>query len=885
MSIAHLRTHVRQPFVRLVPLAVPLAFTFLFASMQSSSGTILPDGFAERQYGTGLINPTAMAFAPDPCPSAGTPVHRLFVCEQAGTVSVFHNGVLQTNPFLSVACDTRGERGLDGICFDPNFATNRYVYVYYTIYQANTSLPTHNRLSRFTADPANPDVALAGSETPIMEMDDLSTTAFVHNGGGLHFGLDGKLYVSVGENANGSNSQSLNTVLGKVLRINPIPENPDGTNPDSTFPTDNPFYNNTTGKNRAIYILGLRNPFTFSFQSGTGRLFINDVGSYIWEEINEGVSGGNYGWPTYEGPVEPPPVGFRNPIYAYMHFSGTPSGCAITGGDFYDPAPLCTGDPPYAFPTSYLSQYFFLDLCGDWIYTMDPTRIDPASQYGFHTINLFASDIHGSPTYLITGPDANLYYISRDDGAVYQIYYSASLVPTIGTQPRDQLVGQGWPATFTVDASGAPTLYYRWQRDNAYISGAPDSPTYTLPNAQVATDNGATFRCIVVNSFGSAVSMTALLTVIPQQPPTPIITAPAPNTYYNNGDTISFAGGATDPQDGTLAPSALTWTILFEHHALSNPNHHTHPFFGPTSGIAGGTVTLNFGETDPDVWYRIFLTAIDSFGLSQTTFTDVYPTRRLVNISGRAQIGTGDNALIAGFIIDGTASKQVVLRGIGPSLQVNGTPVPGTLQNPVLELHDRNGALIASNDDWATDANASQVQAAGLAPSDSREAALMRTLAPDFYTVIVRGANNTTGIGLAEMYDLSASSASTVANISARGFVGTGDDVLIGGIIVTSLAPQTVLFRAIGPDLTSAGVANALVDPTLELYDVNGTLISSNDNWKSDQQAQIEATGLAPGDDRDAAILSTLQLGDYTAIVRGSGGTTGVALVEAYALQ
>jgi hypothetical protein len=258
---------------------------------------------------------------------------------------------------------------------------------------------------------------------------------------------------------------------------------------------------------------------------------------------------------------------------------------------------------------------------------------------------------------------------------------------------------------------------------------------------------------------------------------------------------------------------------------------------------------------------------------------------RLANISTRAQIGTGDNVLIAGFIIHGSASKQLVLRGIGPSLQVNGTPVPGAVQDPVLELYDKNQALIARNDNWATDPNASQLQAAGLAPSDPREAALARTLTPGLYTVIVRGANNTTGIGLAEAYDLSQPPTSTVANISTRGFVGIGDDVLIGGIIVTGLAPQTVLFRAIGPDLASFGVANVLGDPTLQLYDINGTLIASNDNWKSNQQARIEATGLAPGDDQDAAILTTLEPGDYTAIVRGAGETVGVALVEAYALQ
>jgi glucose/arabinose dehydrogenase len=635
MSSQHLRTRLAKPFRRFAPLAVPLAFTFLFAPMQSVSGTTLPSGFAEKQYATGLTNPTAMAFAPDPCPASGTPVHRLFVCEQAGRVRVFRNGVLQPTAFLSVAADTRGERGLDGICFDPNFATNHYVYIYYTIFQSNTSLPTHNRLSRFTANPSNPDVAVAGSETPIMEMDDLSTVNFVHNGSAMHFGPDGKLYVAVGENAYGPNSQSFNTVLGKILRINPVPENPIGTNPISTFPTDNPFYNSTTGKNKAIYILGVRNPFTFNFQPGTGRLFVDDVGASTWEEINLGVKGGNYGWPTYEGPVEPPVPGFINPIFAYMHFSGTPMGCAITGGAFYNPAPLCSGDPPSGFPSSYVGQYFFLDLCGGWIYTMDPTQIDPTSPYGFHKINLFASGIHGSPTYLTLGPDAKLYYISRDDGAVYQIRYPASLAPTIGTQPANQLVGQGWPATFTVAASGIAPLHYRWQRNNTDISGAADSPSYTLSSPQVATDNGATFRCIVSNAYGTTASASALLTVIPQQPPTPTITVTTrfANHYYNAGDTISFSGSATDPQDGTLAPSALTWQILFEHHALSNPNHHTHPFFPPTSGITNGTVTLNFGETDPDVWYRIFLTAIDSYGLSQTRFTDVLPRHAQLSLT------------------------------------------------------------------------------------------------------------------------------------------------------------------------------------------------------------------------------------------------------------
>jgi glucose/arabinose dehydrogenase len=614
---------------------VPLFFAPL---RQVSAQTVLPSGFGQRLYGQGLMDPTAMAFAPDPCPSSGQPVHRLFVCEKEGRVRVFRNGVLRQTPFFTVAADTRGERGLDGICFDPNFAANHYVYLYYTILQGNPNAPTHNRLIRVTADPSNPDVALAGSVTPIMEMDDLLAASYVHNGGALRFGPDGKLYISTGENGNPPNSQSLSTVLGKVLRINPVPENPDGTNPDSTFPTDNPFFNTTTGKNRAIFALGLRNPFTFDFQRSTARMFIDDVGASTWEEINEGVRGRNYGWPTCEGNCQPPVSGLTNPLYAYQHFHESPQGCAITGGTFYNPPPRCSGDPPFGFPSSYIGQYFFLDFCGDWIYTMDPNHIDPNSPYGFHEVTQFASGIHGFPTYLITGPDGNLYYISRADGAVYQIRYPASLAPSIGTQPANVLVGQGWPATFTVDASGVPPLHYRWQRNDADISGAADSPSYTLQNPQVATDNGARFRCIVSNSYGNATTREAVLTVIPQQPPVCTISSPSPNTYYEAGETINFAGRADDPQDGPLPPSALTWEILFEHHSLNNPNHHTHPFFPPTPGIAGGTVTLNFGETDPDVWYRIFLTARDSYGLSSTIFRDVFPRHVQLTVTSNPPI-------------------------------------------------------------------------------------------------------------------------------------------------------------------------------------------------------------------------------------------------------
>ena len=237
----------------------------------------LPADFTETQFASGLTNPTAMAFAPD---------GRLFVCQQGGQLRVVKNGALLATPFVSLTVDSNGERGLLGVAFDPNFATNSFVYVYYTA----TTPQVHNRVSRFTASMANPDVAQAGSEVAILDLNNLSG-ATNHNGGAIHFGPDGKLYIAVGENANPANAQTIGNLLGKILRINS----------DGTLPADNPtsfpgIAGSTSGINRAIWSVGLRNPYTFTFQPVSGRMFINDVGQNSWEEINDGISGSNYGW-------------------------------------------------------------------------------------------------------------------------------------------------------------------------------------------------------------------------------------------------------------------------------------------------------------------------------------------------------------------------------------------------------------------------------------------------------------------------------------------------------------------------------------------------------------------------------------------------------------
>jgi glucose/arabinose dehydrogenase len=609
-------------------------FAFNLLALFATAAT-LPPGLVEKQIATNLPGvPTSIAFAPD---------GRLFVCLQQGQVSVIKNGFLLSTPFLSIPVDSFNERGLLGIAFDPSFATNHYVYLYHTI----PGPPPHNRISRYTAAG---DVAVPNSEAVILDLNSLSGDH--NNGGALHFGPDGKLYVGVGDGGTSSNAQTLSNLLGKILRINA----------DGTIAPDNPFYNTATGNNRAIWALGLKNPFTFAFQRGTTRMFINDVGTAFYEEINDGIAGSNYGYPVTEGPTTNP--AFRSPIYYYGHGTGPTTGCAIVGSAFYN-------TPVPQLPFAYLGKYFFADLCSGWIHTLDPMS---------HTVGAFASGI-SSPTNLEVGPDGALYYLASGSG-------------------------------------------------------------------------GQVFR-------------------------------------------VSAMPGV------------------------------------------------------------------------------------LANISTRLAVGTDNNVLIGGFIIGGTGPKQLLLRALGPTLTQFG--ISGVLQNPFMELHNSTGGLITFNDNWAQAANASLIPT-NLRPPNSAESAILATLNPGSYTAIVRGVNDTTGVALVEVYDIATGATSHLTNISTRGLVKINNDVMIAGLIVQSINEQ-VIVRALGPTLANFGITNPLADPTLSLLDANGTQLAFNDNWKNTQQAEITATGKAPPDDRESAIMRTLVPGNYTAVVRGMNNTTGLALVEVYALQ
>lgn len=644
-----------------------LSLFCLCAATQLSAQTFPPNFSRVVVNSTAQIqNPTAMAFTPD---------GRLFVCQQNGVVRVIKNDELLTTPFIDLDVSSTGERGLIGIAIDPDFSTNNYLYLYYTV----VTTPLHNRVSRFTAQG---DVVMAGSEQVLLELDNI--VAENHNGGAMAFGPDGKLYIATGENAVPMNAQNFDNTHGKLLRINK----------DGTAPTDNPFPSGSASRQR-IWAMGLRNPFTFAFQPGTGKLFVNDVGQDFAEEINDAtVPGRNFGWPTSEGTATNPQ--HTSPFYFYTQ-SG-PTLCAIVGGTFFNPTTT-------NYPPEYIGKYFFMDLCGAWIQYIDPTQSSP-------TAVSFGSAIGNQSLAITTGPDGNLYYLSRINQRVYKVVYTPpGGAPQITAQPQAATVFAGQQATFTVTATGTAPLGYQWQKDNVNIPGATQA-TLTLNNVQSA--DAGNYRVVVSNVSGTTTSNAVLLTVSappsapliitqpasrnvvagtsvsfnvvatgtaplfyqwrkngvalsgatsstytiasvvaadagnysvevsnsissvisneaglvvrpPNTKPVADILTPTTGTTYIAGTTISFSGTATDAEDGTLAANAYTWAINFHH----DTHQHDQPVL--TDITSGSFAVPTRGEVAANVWYRIILTVVDSEGDTGKDSIDIHPLKSTIS--------------------------------------------------------------------------------------------------------------------------------------------------------------------------------------------------------------------------------------------------------------
>jgi glucose/arabinose dehydrogenase len=557
----------------------------LFALLQSAGvqAATYPSGFSQGQVAGGLVKPTAMAVAPD---------GRLFICEQEGRLRVVKNGQLLPTPFVSLDVDFDGERGLVGIVLDPNFGSNGWVYLFHTVKEPFV----HNRITRFTA---SGDVAAPGSGVVIFDLDALGS-AKIHNGGAMRFGGGGKLYVASGENAQGPLAQSLSSHKGKILRLNP----------DGSIPADNPYYNTAQGPYRAIYALGFRNPFSLDVHPTTGRIFANDVGAAAWEEINEVVATGNYGWPAHEGPSND--LRYQAPLYAYSHSEGAVQGCAITGGVFYSPARP-------SFPAQYSGKYFFTDYCSGWIYTLDTSNPSAPPQ-------LFASDLAQFPVDLKLGADGSLYYIAYGYGAVFRIAYTPSQPPRVTAQSGGGTLASGSTATFEVSVSGDAPLTYAWFKNNVVIPNS-NSPRYTTP-ALSTSDSGARFSVSVTNAFGNASAAFEPITVTARQAPRVTIDTPVAGTLYRGGSTLSLRGSALDNENAAItADASYEWKLDFHHDA------HAHPLLAPIKQRQVNLSVPARGETSDNVWLRISLTVRDAQGLSSTVTRDIFPQKQDITLA------------------------------------------------------------------------------------------------------------------------------------------------------------------------------------------------------------------------------------------------------------
>lgn len=400
----------------------------------------------------------------------------------------------------------------------------------------------------------------------------------------------------------------------------------------------------------------------------------------------------------------------------------------------------------------------------------------------------------------------------------------------------------------------------------------------------------------VIGGFNAAVSQTepvvGVLTTTYDQMPDSLA----------HTDTFTFTGNAA-----CLANQAPTAKLV------ANPETGNPPLtvsfdastsVDPDAGDSIASFTFSFGDGSPDVTqssptvshtykhgggFFATLTVKDSTGTQSANVASVQikVAAQILNLSSRLRVQPGDNALIGGFIILGSEPKKVILRGLGGSLTANGQPYPGRLEDPTLELHNSSGAVIAENDEWKSDQ--AEVESSGIPPTNDHEPAIVKTLDPGTYTVVMRGKNNSSGTGVVEMYDIGLAANARLANLSTRGFIGIGDDILIGGFFA---GPQTaavtrVVMRALGPSLSAFNVPQPMQDPTIEVRDRNGELMASNDDWEtSPEKAELISIGLQPNDPRESAIVMTnFEPGPYTALVRGKNGTVGVGLVEIFDVQ
>ncbi|HYG03487.1 MAG TPA: PQQ-dependent sugar dehydrogenase, partial [Chryseosolibacter sp.] len=567
-----------------------LSSAALFAPAQPS----VPPNFTPQLILSGI----------DPVSMAADPEGRIFLTEKDGNLLLVKPDVPGSTLVAKLQVDQAGERGLLGVAVHPEFEYNHYIYLYYSVLNGN-----HNRLSRFVVHEEHIHLE---EEEILLDFEPLN--GFYHNGGDLKFGPDGMLYVSTGDGFNSTMAQSHTSLLGKVLRLRD----------NGTIPTDNPFYFTNSGIYKAIYALGFRNPFTFSFNN-MAKLFVNDVGNTKWEEINNVLPGKNYGWPYIEGraadnPDAIVPADYLDPFYVYDHDVG----CAVTGAAFYD------GDVQ-SFPSEYYGKYFFGDYCNGTIRAIDPIS---GEKLDFLT--------NSERAVYITFIRGDLYYMSfpgGKQGKLWRIYYSTDDKPQIVIQPTSQLATHDETVQFSVEAAGEGPFQYQWYRDGSALQGQVNK-LLILENVQLS-DNGSSFVCIVSNQNGFVESAPATLSVTDRERPT--LTLETPWADYVAGEQITVSGSAFDAVDGALDRSKLTWRVDFQH------DFHSHPLVTNLSNSNEVSFTVpKVGETSSNTWVRIYLVAENSIGLTAERFIEIYPKKSTFTVDA----SHNDNLLVS---LDGKA--------------------------------------------------------------------------------------------------------------------------------------------------------------------------------------------------------------------------------------
>lgn len=619
-------------------IAAPLLSLLWIASAAVAA---LPPGFQRTTVASNLDEPTVIKFTPD---------GRLFIGERGGRVRVVENGTLLPVPLLQLSnIDTQGgERGLVGMALHPNFASNGWLYLYYT-----TAEP-RNRVGRFTVvgNAADPNSEVVIWQNPALAAD-------YHHGGSLLFGADGTLFIATGDQFNSANSRNLTNQHGKILRVTA----------SGGIPTDNPYWG-VPGVQQAIWASGLRNPFRIVRDGST--LWIGDVGGNgddSWEELNRGTPGADYGWPQQEGPVcyAPSCSGITFPVYAYRHDDPAYYYDRIQGS--------ITLGPVYRgsmFPPLYQGNLFFGDYANRFIRRIE---FDAFGNVAADPVFDSAPDA-GTIVDLAVGPDGALYYVtlgipwsgSSDVAAVYRIAWTGSgnqppvaqagATPTAGPEPL--AVQFSSAGSFDPDSGPGP-LTFLWEFGTGDTSTAANPLyTYTAPGRYTA-------RLTV--SDGEASTPSSPIAISVGNPPAASIDQPPPGTTYRAGDTIAFSGSATDPEDGVLPPSAFRWRMTLVHAG------HTHPALGPLTGVTSGSFSVpTTGHTPEDTSYELSLTVTDSHGL-ETTLTrtlapvvspivfDTSPSGIPLFIDGQAELTPRSYASLVGFRHDVEAQPSFLLGG------------------------------------------------------------------------------------------------------------------------------------------------------------------------------------------------------------------------------